>query len=224
MLAATACSVESLPSKTITALAKAPTTNTSIRTSRLHCAARTTTSFTQISEWRGLIVRCRPQAQPHERIGDSAGWDYSCLDWPRCSQSGRTRLANLPRLRMSMRQDATTDPDFEPLVVAVRAYAVPQSNTEPETASRASRQKKPKKRRDPHRVLMIDTETTVDASQRLNFGSWRYYVDRPDGLAGAVCVEEGLLFADDLPDRDPDGFEVLRRYVESHRADVFPGR
>jgi len=125
---------------------------------------------------------------------------------------------------MSMRQDATTDPDFEPLVVAVRAYAVPQSNTEPETASRASRQKKPKKRRDPHRVLMIDTETTVDASQRLNFGSWRYYVDRPDGLAGAVCVEEGLLFADDLPDRDPDGFEVLRRYVESHRADVFPGR
>jgi hypothetical protein len=70
----------------------------------------------------------------------------------------------------------------------------------------------------------VDTETTTDPSQRLLFGSWRYYVDRPDGLPGSVCVEEGIVYADDIAERDPDGFTLLCRYVDNHEADVYPGR
>ncbi len=71
---------------------------------------------------------------------------------------------------------------------------------------------------------MIDTETTTDPSQRLLFGVWRTYVDRWDRLPGQVCREEGILYADDLPDRDPDGFSVLKAYAQTRAAQVFPGR
>jgi hypothetical protein len=70
----------------------------------------------------------------------------------------------------------------------------------------------------------LDTETTTDPSQRLTFGVWRYYVDRPDGLPGRICVEEGIFYADDLPERDPNGLKVLEAFVETHQADVAPGR
>jgi hypothetical protein len=33
-------------------------------------------------------------------------------------------------------------------------------------------------------------------------------------------MEEGLLYADDLPKRDPAGFAILEEYTRSHRADV----
>jgi len=114
---------------------------------------------------------------------------------------------------------------YEPLEVALRVFAVPRASTESGQAQKPSRRSRATpRRRQPERTLVIDTETTTDASQRFLFGVWRYYVDRPRSLPGAVCVQEGILYADDLPKRDPSGFETLQRYVKDHKADVFPGR
>jgi hypothetical protein len=57
-------------------------------------------------------------------------------------------------------------------------------------------------------VLVLDTETTTDAAQRLLFGSWRLY-------ERGTCISEGLFHADDLPaaDRAP-----LAHYVRTHPA------
>ena len=76
----------------------------------------------------------------------------------------------------------------------------------------------------PQRTLVFDTETTTDPSQRLNFGCARYFVDRHDGLRGTACVREFLFYADDLPTRDPHGYEVLCQFVKVQRAEVVPGR
>jgi hypothetical protein len=70
-------------------------------------------------------------------------------------------------------------------------------------------------------VLFIDTETTTDRAQHLNFGFYRYC--RVRYLEGAVvleCVEEGLFYVDDLPEREAAGFAVLRDFVERNAADV----
>jgi hypothetical protein len=77
------------------------------------------------------------------------------------------------------------------------------------------------KRRYPREALVIDTETASGPSQRLNFGFWRFYRDR--GAPGTVCIEEGLLYADDLPQRDPGGFAALSRFAETTAAEVAPG-
>jgi hypothetical protein len=49
----------------------------------------------------------------------------------------------------------------------------------------------------PESALILDVETTTDATQRLLFGSYRV------GTFGAhgefECLEEGLIYADDLP-------------------------
>ena len=42
-----------------------------------------------------------------------------------------------------------------------------------------------------------------DHRQSLTFGCWRYYRIDPDGYH---CVDEGVFYADDLPETDPDGF------------------
>jgi hypothetical protein len=61
---------------------------------------------------------------------------------------------------------------------------------------------------------VLDTETTVDVAQRLLFGSYRMYAVEPKGTACALhCVEEGLIHANDLEERDPSGLEVLHAYV-----------
>lgn len=64
---------------------------------------------------------------------------------------------------------------------------------------------------------MFDTETLVDHTQALTFGCWRFY-GRTSGETRWTCLEEGLLYADDLPTSDPEGFAVLRAYVTSHQA------
>lgn len=69
-------------------------------------------------------------------------------------------------------------------------------------------------------VLIFDTETTVDASQRLLFGSYRY-CRWESGIL--VCVEEGLLYADDLPASNPDGFSILQQYARTNVATVAAG-
>jgi hypothetical protein len=70
-------------------------------------------------------------------------------------------------------------------------------------------------------VLFLDTETTTDQVQRLKFGSWRHCIW--DAAGGLQCIEEGIIFADDLPTRDPAGFALLKKYIRMHRADVAPG-
>jgi hypothetical protein len=56
-------------------------------------------------------------------------------------------------------------------------------------------------------MLVFDTETRTDASQRLTFGSYRFLVN--DQLR-----EEGLFYADDLPSKDR---ETLEQYVAAHK-------
>lgn len=75
----------------------------------------------------------------------------------------------------------------------------------------------------PRRALIFDCETTSDTTQQLNFGVWRYYIDDRDTEPGTACVEEGIFFDDDLPDRDPDGYTLLCDYVRKTTADVTPG-
>jgi len=60
----------------------------------------------------------------------------------------------------------------------------------------------------PEHVLVIDTETTIDTAQKLNFGVYRRC---KLGAAGYQCVEEGLLYADGL---DNQQRKVLERYVD----------
>ena len=52
-------------------------------------------------------------------------------------------------------------------------------------------------------MLVFDTETRIDASQRLTFGSYRFFV-------GNDLREEGLFYSDDLPVKDRS---TLERYV-----------
>jgi hypothetical protein len=88
-----------------------------------------------------------------------------------------------------------------PVPLAVRVYPEPPSN---------ERTKSTKRLRRPESVLVFDTETTVDATQRLIFGCYRF-IDQGE------CVEEGLFYADDL---SSDQLKVLKRYVKANRADT----
>ena len=47
----------------------------------------------------------------------------------------------------------------------------------------------------PEGMLVFDTETRVDATQKLTFGSYRFVV-------AGECLEEGLFYGDDLPKAD----------------------
>lgn len=105
----------------------------------------------------------------------------------------------------------------EPLTVAVRVYA--------ERDDRTSRRPPRRRQRIDHQqlTLVFDCETTTDASQRLLYGCWRLYQDRPGALPGRFCIEEGLLYADELPNTDPAAYATLVDYARTHPAAVFPG-
>jgi hypothetical protein len=49
------------------------------------------------------------------------------------------------------------------------------------------------------------------------------YRDRAGAQPGHLCVEEGIAYADELPDRDPDGFQLLTDHVRDREADLAPG-
>jgi len=72
----------------------------------------------------------------------------------------------------------------------------------------------------PGSVLAYDTETSTDETQRLLFGVSRYM--RWNGQA-LVTASEAIFYGDDLPERDPEAFQTLKRYAETHQADVAPG-
>ncbi|MHB8487393.1 MAG: hypothetical protein ACYDCM_16895 [Candidatus Acidiferrales bacterium] len=92
------------------------------------------------------------------------------------------------------------------LPLAVRAYP------EPQIAKQEHRYPR-KPWRHPKAMLVFDTESRVDATQCLTFGSYRFIVN-------GQCREEGLFYADDLPAAD---LGVLKKYVETHHADAAHG-
>lgn len=99
--------------------------------------------------------------------------------------------------------------DFDSfLPVAVRAWTQPQ-RSEKHRVRRGRR-----RRAEIRHALIVDTETTVDQTQALQFGVFRYV--RIDDTA-VTTVAEGLIYADAL---EPAGIERLRAYGRSHKADV----
>jgi hypothetical protein len=103
-------------------------------------------------------------------------------------------------------------PALSRLPVAVRAYTAPrQEKDEPPWVP------------DPkwgQYVLVLDTETRIDASQALLVGSYRFAEWRRTRLR---VLEEGLFHPDALPDESPGEFAILEAYARSHRADVGRG-
>jgi hypothetical protein len=79
---------------------------------------------------------------------------------------------------------------------------------ESKDTGQTARSEKPWKR--PEAMLVFDTETRIDRTQRLTFGSYRFIV------AGR-CLEEGLFYGDDLPEEDR---RVLEQYAKTHTADT----
>ena len=63
----------------------------------------------------------------------------------------------------------------------------------------------------PDFALILDTETTTDAVQRLLFGSYRIL-----DLRTGQSFDEGLFYADDLTTLNSESFEVLNRYAKAH--------
>ncbi len=91
-------------------------------------------------------------------------------------------------------------PDSKPLTIAVRVY--PESVTTEQTT------RKNEFVSCPNAMLVFDTETRTDGTQRLMFGSYQFVVD-------GKCLEEGLFHADDLfPGERP----VIEQYVATHEA------
>jgi hypothetical protein len=73
-------------------------------------------------------------------------------------------------------------------------------------------------------LLVLDTETTTDAAQSITFGSYRYYRLHWIGWRPLLsCVEEGLFYADDLRERDPEGYWNLRTYAARRDASTEEG-
>src|SRR5689334_3069269 len=67
-------------------------------------------------------------------------------------------------------------------------------------------------RRDlPDVMLIVDTETSIDETQRLKFGSYRF-IDE-----AGLCIEEGLFYAGDLPDNE---LQTLQQYAATHNSDT----
>jgi hypothetical protein len=95
-------------------------------------------------------------------------------------------------------------PEPTPVPIAVRVYPCSRKDTQNTRLER--------KWRRPESVLVFDTETTTDATQRLTFGSYRYF-------EGDQCLEEGLFYGDDL---GADEHRVLENYATKYRADVAP--
>jgi hypothetical protein len=107
----------------------------------------------------------------------------------------------------------------DPLPIAVRAYA----ELEQGDSRRPSAKNNPSRRTDPARrpqaILVFDCESTLDASQALLFGCYRYYtLTWTASGPKLVCREEGLFHPDDLALHDPDAHHMLERYARTHTS------
>jgi len=95
--------------------------------------------------------------------------------------------------------------EHSPLTLAVRAY--------PATPGKGQKKKPARHPACPDAMLVFDTETRTDATQRLMFGSYQFIVK-------SKCLEEGLFCADDLA---PAERKELERYAATHAAEAARG-
>ncbi len=73
-------------------------------------------------------------------------------------------------------------------------------------------------------ALVLDTETTTDYTQRLLFGSYRLLDLRGKTHPVGACLLEGLLYDDELPTRDPEGWAILQTYAAERAPDLHEPR
>ncbi len=108
--------------------------------------------------------------------------------------------------------------------VALRAYAEPPLAQQPSAdEGEATKKRRPPQRSHVTRALVFDTETTVDAIQAFLFGSYRNCRIAWRGDVPTIStVEEGLIYADELPETNPDGFRMLQEYRATELADLDP--
>jgi len=126
--------------------------------------------------------------------------------------------AALRNLRPQLSGSSPAREGYELLPGALRAYAVP---TEERARPSGHRTNTPKR---PDLMLVIDTETSVDRSQRLLFGVARLYRKRQAPSAHAdrwQLRHEWLFHGDDL---EPDALEVLKVYSQHLIAAVVPSK
>jgi len=96
--------------------------------------------------------------------------------------------------------------------IAVRGYTPGQVHASP-----------PRPDWRPHALLVVDFEAEVSLAQSLTFGSARLVRASWKGRVPRMwCVEETLIYADHLPERDPDGYAVLDAYCRTHAPAVDP--
>jgi hypothetical protein len=97
--------------------------------------------------------------------------------------------------------------------------------TEPDSDTKPPEQpaRKPPRRRYPRETLVFDTETEPGPAQRIRFLVWRFYRDDPDAPPMSFLVEEGIAYADDLAERDPDGMRVLEDFARTRDTAAAPG-
>jgi hypothetical protein len=125
--------------------------------------------------------------------------------------------------------NAPNEEGLDRLDVAFRAHAVPHPSSKaggkrrPAASLPATRPARtPAEGRGPSLLLVFDTETLVDETQALTFGCWRL-LGRASGRRRWVCLEEGLLYADDLPMTDPAGYAVLQHIAATSPASIDRG-
>jgi len=107
--------------------------------------------------------------------------------------------------------------------VWTQRHAAAPAETEDQEPEQEQRAPKPPRRRYPRETLVFDTETEPGPAQRIRFLVWRFYRDDPDGPPVSFLVEEGIAYADDLPERDPDGMRVLEDFARSRESAAAPG-
>ena len=107
----------------------------------------------------------------------------------------------------------------ESMRIAVRAFTVPARWKVP-TGRGGLAWRKPKQ----EYVLVLDTETTIGPEQALLFGFYRFAKIIWDKDTGprAVCLEEGIVHADDLAVSRPEEYSLLFTYANSRKPDVDP--
>jgi hypothetical protein len=108
------------------------------------------------------------------------------------------------------------------LPIALRVHAVwrPLPERKTTTARTTNRARLPAAPWTWPPIFVFDCETTTDPAQRLLFGAFARY--RWTEALTLDCVQEGLIYADELGLRDPAGFACLREYAETHQAQVVP--
>ena len=112
-------------------------------------------------------------------------------------------------------------PRYDVLSLSVRVFTV--RSAQPRQESLAIVPAPQPKRHYPREVLITDTETTTDPEQRLDVGRWFFYRDSPGSKPLSSCIEDGMYYADDLPQRNPAGFRDVLAYVDSQVAMTAPG-